>query len=49
VYDALATKRQADELARELSLAAGELSRVLFHLEVKKVVRKLPGNFYERR
>ena len=49
VYDALATKRHADELVRELSLSAGDLSRTLMQLELKKVVRRLPGNFYERR
>jgi DNA processing protein len=26
-----------------------ELSRVLMQLEMKKVVRRVPGNFYERR
>ena len=49
VFDALAEKRHADELARELGLAVGDLSRVLMQLELKKVVRRLPGNFYERR
>ena len=49
VYDALASKRQADELARELSVPAGDLARTLMQLELKKVVRRLPGNFYERR
>jgi DNA processing protein len=49
VFDALVTKRHADELVRELSLSAGELSRTLMQLELKKVVRRLPGNFYERR
>ena len=49
VFDALATKRHADELVRELSLSAGDLSRTLMQLELKKVVRRLPGNFYERR
>ncbi len=49
VFDALATRRHADELSRELGLAVGELSRTLMHLELKKVVRRLPGNFYERR
>ena len=49
VHDALGTKRHADELARELGLAVGELSRTLMQLEVKKVIRRLPGNFYERR
>ncbi|MFM8271548.1 MAG: DNA-processing protein DprA [Gemmata sp.] len=49
VYESLAAKRHADELTRELSLAAGDLSRILMQLEIKKVVRRLPGNFYERR
>jgi len=49
VYDALAGKRHADELVRELGVTAGELSRTLMQLELKKVVRRLPGNFYERR
>jgi DNA processing protein len=49
VYDALAARRHADELARELSLPAGELARTLMLLELKRIVRRLPGNFYERR
>jgi DNA processing protein len=49
VFDALATRRQADEVARELGMAVGELSRTLMLLELKKLVRRLPGNFYERR
>ncbi|HEV3439344.1 MAG TPA: DNA-processing protein DprA [Gemmata sp.] len=49
VFDVLATRRHADELARELGLAVGELSRTLMLLELKKLVRRLPGNFYERR
>jgi DNA processing protein len=49
VYDALASKRHADELSRELGLSAGDLARTLMQLELKKVVRRLPGNFYERR
>jgi DNA processing protein len=48
-YDALEAKRHADELVRELGVSVGELSRVLMQLELKKVIRKLPGNFYERR
>ncbi|MCI0705355.1 MAG: DNA-processing protein DprA [Planctomycetia bacterium] len=49
VFDAISTKRHADELARELNLSVGDLSRTLMQLELKKVVRRLPGNFYERR
>ena len=39
----------SDELVRELSLSSGDLARTLMQLELKKVVRRLPGNFYERR
>lgn len=49
LFEALAGKRHADELARELELPVGELSRTLMQLELKKLVRRLPGNFYERR
>jgi DNA processing protein len=38
-----------DELSRELSLPAGELVRTLTLLEMKKVVRKMPGNTFARR
>lgn len=49
VYDALAARRHADELARELGLAVADLSRLLMQLELKRVVRRQPGNYYERR
>ena len=49
VWDALAQPRHADELARELGLPAGELGVVLMKLEMRKAVRRLPGNQYERR
>jgi DNA processing protein len=49
VFDALSARRHADELVRELKLSAGDLARTLVQLELKKVVRRLPGNFYERR
>lgn len=49
VWDALGSPRHADELSRELGLPAGELAVVLMKLEVKRAVRRLPGNQYERR
>jgi DNA processing protein len=49
VYDQLAARRHADELARELGLGVSDLARVLMQLEMKRAVRRLPGNFYERR
>lgn len=48
VYDLLSSRRHADELAREGALGIAELARVLMHLEMKRLVRRLPGNFYER-
>jgi DNA processing protein len=49
IYDALSERRHADELARSLDLPIGELARLLIQLEMKKAVRRLPGNIYERR
>jgi len=49
VFDALANRRHADELTRELAMPVAELSRTLMQLEMKKLVRRQPGNFYERR
>jgi DNA processing protein len=37
-----------DDLARQLSLAVPELSGALMMLEMKRAVRRLPGNRYER-
>ncbi len=49
VWDQLATKRHADELARDTGLGAGELAKALMQLELKRLARRLPGNYYERR
>jgi len=49
VWDALAAPRHGDELARLVGRPVGELTRVLMGLELKKVIRRLPGNRYERR
>jgi DNA processing protein len=45
----LAARRHADELARETGVPVGALSSLLMRLEMKRLVRRLPGNFYERR
>ena len=37
-----------DDLTVELTLPITELTRQLMTLELKKVVRRLPGNWYER-
>jgi DNA processing protein len=49
IWEALTGPRHADDLVRALSVSAAELTRVLMVLELKGVVRKLPGNQYERR
>ena len=49
IWDALATARQADELSRELAMASGDLTVQLMKLEMKRIIRRMPGNVYERR
>jgi DNA processing protein len=41
--------RHLDEMAQRLSLPVPQLSGALMALEMKKLVRRLPGNRYERR
>jgi DNA processing protein len=49
VWDALAGRpRHIDEIAQELNCPVGQLSSILLTLEMRKVVRRLPGNSYER-
>jgi len=49
VWDFLADgPRHADEVSRELGLPVSQLSGALMMLEMKKAVRRLPGNRYER-
>jgi DNA processing protein len=48
VWEALAERRQVDDLTVQLELPVAELSRCLMALELKKVVRRLPGNYYKR-
>jgi DNA processing protein len=49
VWDFLSERRHADEISRALNLSAGELSKLLLLMEMKKAVRRAPGNMYERR
>lgn len=48
VWDFIDQRKYVDEIARHVQLSVGELSQVLMMLEMKKVVRRLPGNQYER-
>jgi DNA processing protein len=49
VWEALTdAPRHLDELARQLGIGVAQLSGALMMLEMKKAVRRLPGNRYER-
>ena len=48
VYDALGEPAHLDDLARKLGRPVHELMGVLMVLEMSRLVRKLPGNSYER-
>ena len=49
VWDFLAGGAKAvDEMAQHLGLGVPQLSGALLMLEMKKAVRRLPGNRYER-
>lgn len=48
IWDGLAEKRMVDDLTVQLEMPITELTRHLMTLELKKIVRRLPGNWYER-
>jgi DNA processing protein len=49
LWDFLATgARSVDEMAQQLGVAMPQLSTALMMMEMKKAVRRLPGNRYER-
>jgi DNA processing protein len=49
IWDALDSPRHFDELSRATARSVSELTGGLIGLELKKLVRRLPGNRYERR
>jgi DNA processing protein len=50
IWDFLADgPRHVDTMAQEFGLPVTELTRTLMGLEMKKAIRRLPGNQYERR
>ncbi len=49
VWDFLDEPRHIDEITRAVGAPIAELSRLLTTMELKKLVRRLPGNQYERR
>jgi DNA processing protein len=48
IWDLLEQKQNVDDIARTLGLAVPELMRTLMLLEMKKAIKRLPGNQYER-
>lgn len=48
IWDHLSEPRHIDDLSRELAIPAGQLVGLLIVLEMKKVVRKQPGNVFTR-
>ena len=40
--------RHIDEMTRHLGVAIPEVTRIVMVLEMKKLLRRLPGNLYER-
>jgi DNA processing protein len=50
VWDFLAGQpRHLDEMVQHLGLPVSQLTGLLLTLEMRKLVRRLPGNRYERR
>ncbi|VTS02890.1 DNA-processing protein DprA [Tuwongella immobilis] len=49
IVDLLGQPQSVDDLVRQLKRSVSELARQLMQLEMKKRVRRLPGNLYERR
>jgi DNA processing protein len=48
IWTALAERRVVEDLTVELALPITDLMRHLMTLELKRIVRRLPGNWYER-
>jgi DNA processing protein len=48
IWEMLTEARHLDELVQRLGLAVPQVSGALMMMEMKKVVRRLPGNRYER-
>ena len=48
IWDCLNEPRTVDELCRHAQKSSAEMSGVLMALELKRIIRRLPGNVYER-
>lgn len=49
IWDWLTEARSFDSITRQLQASASEVAKLLFQMELKRWVRRLPGNVYERR
>jgi DNA processing protein len=49
IWDLLDEAKPIDEMIRTLGMPVGELARLLMSMELKKQVRRMPGNIYQRR
>ena len=49
LWDYLTEQRYIDQIAAETGQSMSELSKMMMLLEMKRVIRRLPGNWYERR
>ncbi len=48
IWDGLTEPRTVDDLCRHVQKPIAELSGLLMTMELKRVIRRLPGNIYER-
>ncbi|MBX9678339.1 MAG: DNA-processing protein DprA [Gemmataceae bacterium] len=48
VWEMLDAARTIDEVCRHLGKSMGELASLLMTMEIRRLVRRLPGNIYER-
>lgn len=48
IWDFLSEARNVDDVARHVKQSVANLSGILMTMELKKVVRRLPGSMYER-
>jgi len=48
IWDVLTEPRNIDDLARHMRQSSAGMAGLLMNLELKKVIRRLPGNVYER-
>ncbi len=49
IWDFLDETKPVDAISSSLNLSIADLSRLLMNMELKRLVRRLPGNMYERK